>query len=106
MVPVYSTTSFLSYVLYKHAIYWSNLQGLYEVIALTSFYDLIRFSIAPSLHEQKQFFRKLAPQNWLWPVSWVQRCTGGEENGIFRKAGNGVTWFDVWLHRAAMHSIC
>jgi hypothetical protein len=95
MVPVYAITSFLSIFNFKYAIYWSFLQGVYQVAAFISFYDLLRFSIAPTLREQKEYFQQLTPKNWVWPITWLQACTGGKESGVFRIPRHGLTWFNV-----------
>jgi hypothetical protein len=51
--------------------------------------------VAPGLHEQKKFFRTLTPVNWFWGVFFMQKCTGGEHRGPFRKPRSGLTWFNV-----------
>ncbi|KAH7117854.1 organic solute transporter subunit alpha/Transmembrane protein, partial [Dendryphion nanum] len=98
MIPIYAVVSFLSYVYYKHAIYYEVLRDCYEAFAIASFFTLMCHYIAPNLHEQKQYFRNIEPKNWVWPVNWMQKCTGGETKGIFRKPQSGLTWFNiVWI---------
>jgi len=53
------------------------------------------FCDRPYLHNQKQVLRKLEPRKWIWPISWLQRCTGGKERGLFKRAGDGLPRFDV-----------
>jgi hypothetical protein len=51
--------------------------------------------IAQDLHQQKQYFRDITPKNWVWPLTWMQKCTGGENKGFLRKPQSGLTWFNV-----------
>jgi hypothetical protein len=97
MIPVYSTVSFLSYVFYRHAIYYEVLRDCYEAFAIASFFTLLCHYIAPTLHDQKAYFRLLAPRNWVLPISWAQRITGGENKGLLRKPRSGLTWFNVCI---------
>jgi len=95
MIPIYSTVSFLSYLHYKHAVYYQVLRDCYEAFAIASFFTLMCHYIAPNLHEQKVFFRTMEPVNWFWGVFGLQKCTGGENKGPFRKPRSGLTWFNV-----------
>ena len=95
LIPIYSTVSFLSYVFYRHAIYFDILEGCYEAFAISSFFSLLCCYIAPNLHDQKDYFRTLKPVNWFWGVFGLQLCTGGENKGPFRKPRSGLTWFNV-----------
>lgn len=95
MIPVYSVVSFLSYLFYKHAVYYEVLRDCYEAFAISSFFTLLCFYIAPDLHEQKEYFRGIRPQNWFLGVFWMQKCTGGEDRGPLRKPRSGLTWFNV-----------
>ncbi|KAM0716534.1 hypothetical protein Q7P37_007979 [Cladosporium fusiforme] len=95
MIPVYSTVSFLSYLYYRHAVYFQVARDCYEAFAISSFFTLMCEYVAPGLHEQKKFFRTLTPVNWFWGVFFMQKCTGGEDRGPFRKPRSGLTWFNV-----------
>jgi ABC-type sugar transport system permease subunit len=95
MIPIYSVVSFLSYVWFRHAIYWEVLRDCYEAFAIASFFTLLCHYLAPTLSEQKIHFRKVTPRNWVWPITWVQKCTGGPETGVFRIPRSGLTWFNV-----------
>lgn len=97
MIPIYSTVSFLSYWFYKHAIYFDVLRDCYEAFAIASFFTLVCNYIAPNLHDQKEYFRKQKVKNWILPISWLQKCTGGSEHGWLRKPSSGLTWFNVSL---------
>jgi hypothetical protein len=95
MIPMYAIISLVSYVFYKHAIYWEVLRDCYEAFAIASFFTLMCHYLEPTLHDQKNFFRKLEPRNWVWPIPWVQKCTGGKSKGPFRIPRSGLTWFNV-----------
>ena len=95
MIPIYATVSFLSYLYYRHAIYFEVLRDCYEAFALASFFTLLCHYIASSLHDQKEYFRTLQPMNWIWPLSWMQICTGGQDKGFLRRPQSGLTWFNV-----------
>jgi hypothetical protein len=94
MVPIYACVSFLSYYYYKHAIYFEVLRDTYEAFAIASFFSLLCHYLAPTLHEQKDYFRKLTPHPWPWPVTWMTPCFGGER-GCLRTPKSGLTWFNV-----------
>lgn len=98
MIPIYAIVSFLSFLFYKKAVYFEVLRDCYEAFAIASFFTLLCHYVAPDLHQQKVYFRKLAPiQNWFWGVFGLQWCTGGETKGPFRKPRSGLTWFNVCL---------
>jgi len=104
MIPIYAVVSFLSYLYYKHAIYFELLRDCYEAFAIASFFTLMCHYIAPTLHEQKEYFRNIELKNWVWPLNWMQKCTGGENKGWLRKPSSGLTWFNVCLTVADMQS--
>ena len=95
MIPIYSTVSFLSYVYYLHAIYFEVLRDCYEAFAIASFFTLLCNYVAPSLHDQKEYFRSITPKNWFLQFYGLQKCTGGEHKGPFRNPRSGLTWFNV-----------
>lgn len=97
MIPIYAVVSFLSYLYYKKAIYFEVLRDCYEAFAIASFFTLMCHYIAPNLHEQKEYFRNVQPKNWVWPLNWMQKCTGGQDKGWLRKPQSGLTWFNVCL---------
>lgn len=94
MVPVYSVVSCLSYYFYRHAVYFEVIRDCYEAFAIASFFSLLCSYIAPDLHNQKDYFRKIAPRGWVWPISWFKKCVGGE-GGLIRTPRSGLTWFNV-----------
>ena len=94
MVPIYAFVSFLSYYFYRHAIYFEVMRDCYEAFAIASFFALLCHYIAPDLHSQKDYFRGLKPKGWVWPISWIKKCTGGER-GFCRTPRSGLTWFNV-----------
>lgn len=84
MVPIYACVSFLSYLFYHHAVYFEVIRDCYEAFAIASFFSLLCHYIAPDLHSQKDYFRKTVPRNWVLPISWFQKCCGGQgESGGF-----------------------
>jgi hypothetical protein len=100
MLPVYAIVSWISYKFYRHAIYWEVLRDCYEAFAIASFFTLMCAYLEPDLHEQKERFRGLANgehgiRNWVWPIPWIQKCTGGTQRGPFRVPRSGLTWFNV-----------
>ncbi|PNS15947.1 Transmembrane protein 184 [Sphaceloma murrayae] len=98
MIPVYSTVSFLSFLNYRHAVYFEVLRDCYEAFAIASFFTLMCHYIAPDLHHQKEYFRQLRPINWFWGVFGMQKCTGGKSRGLLRIPRSGLTWFNViWV---------
>ena len=100
MVPIYAAVSYLSFLYYRHAVYYEVIRDCYEAFAIASFFSLLCYYCAEDLPSQKRFFNNLTPEirNWVWPIPWVQRCTGGQQKGIFRQPRKGVTWFNViWV---------
>ncbi|KAH8698684.1 organic solute transporter Ostalpha-domain-containing protein [Talaromyces proteolyticus] len=97
MIPIYSITSFLCVYFYKKTVYFELIGNCYEPFAIASFFTLLCNYIVPDLHSQKEYFRHIQPKNWVWPIPWMQKCTGGQ-NGIWRKPRSGLTWFNVvWI---------
>lgn len=97
MIPIYAFTSFLSYVFYRDAVYYKLVRDCYEAYAIASFFTLMCHYVAPNLHEQKAYLRRVRPKKWAWPVSWAQKVTGGEMKGCLRKPRSGLTWFNVMV---------
>lgn len=94
MIPIYSITSFLCVYFYKESVYYTLIGNCYEPFAIASFFTLLCEYIAPDVHTQKEYFRHIDPQNWVWPIPWVQKCSGGQK-GPWRKPRSGLTWFNV-----------
>lgn len=98
MVPVYAAVSFLSFYYYNHSVYFEVLRDCYEAFAIASFFSLLCSYVAADLHQQKIYFRSITPKNWVWPMKYFQKCTGGAEKGWLRKPRSGLTWFNViWV---------
>lgn len=97
MVPIYSLVAWLSIFFHKHSVYYSVIGDCYEAFTIAAFFALLCHYIAPDLHSQKNYFRGIKPKQWVWPVPWLQKCTGGE-NGIWRIPRSGLTWFNVRWH--------
>ncbi|KAL4957515.1 organic solute transporter Ostalpha-domain-containing protein [Aspergillus filifer] len=97
MIPIYSLVAWLSTFYYKHAVYYDVLGDCYEAFTISAFFALLCHYIAPDLHSQKEYFRGIQPKNWVWPVTWLQKCSGGPK-GIWRLPRSGLTWFNViWV---------
>lgn len=95
MVPIYSLVAWLSIFFHKHAVYYSVMGDCYEAFTIAAFFALLCHYIAPDLRSQKNYFRGIKPKQWVWPIPWLQKCTGGAENGIWRIPRSGLTWFNV-----------
>ena len=95
MVPIYAAVSFLSYYFYLHTVYYEVIRDCYEAFAIASFFALLCHYLAPNLHEQKVYFRAVKPRNWVWPLPYVQKCSGGTTSGFLRIPRSGLTWFNV-----------
>lgn len=100
MIPIYSWISYLSFLFYHYSIYFQVIRDCYEALAIAAFFTLMCNYLAPSVHDQKDYFRAITPKNWILPINWFQKCTGGEYKGPFRKPAHGITWFNV---RSAPH---
>ncbi|KAJ5040608.1 uncharacterized protein L3040_006257 [Drepanopeziza brunnea f. sp. 'multigermtubi'] len=94
MIPVYAIASVLTFRFYWHAVYFRVICDCYEAFAIASFFALLCHYIAPNLHEQKMYFRSIEPKGWVWPVSWLNKCCGGER-GPWRTPRSGLTWFNI-----------
>jgi Organic solute transporter Ostalpha len=99
MIPIYSIISFVSYWRFRDAIYWEVLRDCYEAFAIASFFTLLCHYVEPTLHDQKEYFRRAKVRNWVLPVNWFQKCTGGQTSGLLRKPRSGLTWFNVRASR-------
>ncbi|KAJ5958361.1 uncharacterized protein N7479_005511 [Penicillium vulpinum] len=96
MVPVYSLVAWLSIFFYRDSVYFEVIGDCYEAFCISAFFSLMCHYIAPDLHSQKDYFRGIQPKAWLWPLSWLQKCCGGER--IWRTPRSGLTWFNVvWV---------
>ncbi|PWY71695.1 DUF300-domain-containing protein [Aspergillus heteromorphus CBS 117.55] len=97
MLPIYSSVAWLSIYYYKSSVYFNIVGYCYEAFAISAFFTLLCQYIAPDLHSQKEYFRAITPKKWIWPLPWLQKCSGGE-NGIWRTPRSGLTWFNViWV---------
>jgi hypothetical protein len=97
MIPIYGVVSLLSFFFYHESVYYEVIRDCYEAFAIASFFTLLCSYIAPDVHGQKNFFRGVTPKNWVWPLNWAQKVTGGESKGWLRKPQSGLTWFNVRL---------
>lgn len=79
------------------------LRDCYEAFAIASFFTLLCHYLEPTLKEQKNHFREVTPRNWVWPLPWIQKCSGGPEKGAFRIPRSGLTWFNVRESLSSSH---
>lgn len=94
MVPVYAAESFLSYMFYKHSVYFEVIRDCYEAFAIASFFSLMCAYIADDLHSQKEYFRTITPKTWIWPLGNFENAFKGK----LRTPRSGLTWFNViWV---------
>ena len=91
MIPIYSVVSFLSFLYYRQAIYFEALRDCYEAFAIASFFTLLCHYLEKNLHDQKEYFRRVTPRDWVWPLSWMKKCCPG----IWKTPRSGLTWFNV-----------
>lgn len=94
MVPIYALVSLFSYLAYHDAVYFELVRDCYEPVAIASFFSLLCHYVAPTLHEQKEYFRDIKPKNWVPPICWLQRLAGGHDKGMLRRPESGLTWFN------------
>lgn len=98
MIPVYSTSTFLSNWFYWHSVYFQLVSATYAAIAVSSYFSLLCHYVAPYMHDYKNFFRGVVPKPWgnffPVPIGWFRACCGGER-GIWRTPRSGLTWFNV-----------
>lgn len=83
MIPIYATFSFLSLLFYTYAVYFELVRNCYEAYVIASFFTLMCHYIAPSLHDQKEYFRNVKPEPWVFPLNKI------------RTPRSGLTWFNI-----------
>lgn len=94
MVPVYSISTSLSVLFYRLPVYFQVINATYGAIALASFHGLLCHYIAPNLHDQKDYFRQLAPRPWR--ISFLgMGYSLRVQRGWLKAPANGLTWFNV-----------
>lgn len=102
MVPIYSIVAWLCIYFYRKNVYFQVLGDCYEAFTISAFFALLCHYIAPDLHMQKEYFRGIKPKPWLWPLTWLAKCCGGDR-GCWRTPRSGLTWFNVrngcWNYR-------
>lgn len=98
MVPVYAIAAYCQIQWYWRFIYYQVLSNCYEAFAIASFFALLCHYIAPDLHAQKDYFRRMRPvRAWVLPLNWFAKCCGGQR-GIWRTPKSGLTWFNIiWI---------
>ncbi|KAA8570214.1 hypothetical protein EYC84_002531 [Monilinia fructicola] len=87
------------YLMWMHAVHYTNPMSndkCYEAFAIASFFALLCHYIAPDLHSQKVYFRTAIPTPWVWPVTWMRKCCGGDR-GPWRTPRSGLTWVTMTI---------
>ncbi|KAJ5908399.1 hypothetical protein N7495_001081 [Penicillium taxi] len=107
MVPVYSIVAFLSIWKYNYSVYFTVLGNCYEAFAISAFFSLLCSYLAPDLHSQKDYFRGIHPNDWLFPLNWFQkwRCCFGPR-GAWRTPRSGLTWFNIIWAGVFQYCLC
>lgn len=72
MVPIYATVSLASYIFWNHAIPITLARDSYEALVLYSFFYLLLQYLAPTPEGQKEVFRKVVLQKWVFPLGFVK----------------------------------
>ncbi|KAF2821532.1 DUF300-domain-containing protein [Ophiobolus disseminans] len=83
MIPIYAVISFLSLLFYQASVQLELLRNCYEAYVIASFFTLLCHYIAPTLHEQKDYFRNIQPKRWVFPLKRV------------KTPRSGLTWFNI-----------
>ena len=77
MVPIYAIVSFMSFLFYKHALYYQTIRDCYEAVLITSFFYLLLAYTGDTRAEQHAVFRNLKFNKWVWPLgSWKWKPQG------------------------------
>ena len=72
MVPIYATVSLASYVFWNHALPITLLRDSYESFVLYSFFYLLLQYLSPTTEGQKEVFRHVVLEKWLFPLGFVK----------------------------------
>ncbi|KAF2030787.1 DUF300-domain-containing protein [Setomelanomma holmii] len=83
MIPIYSIISFFSLVFHHKDVYLDLVRNIYEAYVVASFFTLMCYYVAPTLHEQKEYFRNVRPKPWIFPLKGVDTPR------------SGLTWFNI-----------
>ncbi|KAH7076137.1 organic solute transporter Ostalpha-domain-containing protein [Paraphoma chrysanthemicola] len=83
MMPIYAIVSFSSLVFHRQDVYLELIRNCYEAFVIASFFTLMCHYVAPTLHQQKEYFRNVQPKPWIFPL-----------NGV-KVPRSGLTWFNI-----------
>lgn len=107
MVPIYATTSFLSYYFYNEALYFQLIRDCYEAFVISSFFHLLLSYLSsplptpanpcPAPYESKserlaalkEVFREVKVGKWMFPLGWVKARPAGGGKG----EGEAFLWY-------------
>lgn len=69
-------------------MYFKIFSDFYATIAVSALFFLLSYYVEPTLHDQKNYLRRPTPKRWgnNFPVrvAILAKCTGGENQGVFR----------------------
>ncbi|KAG9008950.1 hypothetical protein FRB93_006000 [Tulasnella sp. JGI-2019a] len=78
LVPVYAIISTLSYILYdSYASVLILIRDAYESVVLHAFFWLLLEYISHDAEEQKEVFREIHLQKWMFPLGFIKRKPSG-----------------------------
>ncbi|KAF8526020.1 organic solute transporter Ostalpha-domain-containing protein [Hysterangium stoloniferum] len=72
MVPIYAIVSLASYIFWNHALSITLLRDSYESFVLYSFFYLLLQYLSPTPEGQKEVFRKVKLDKWMFPLGFVR----------------------------------
>ena len=72
MVPIYAIISCLAYFFWEQALPLTLIRDAYESVILAAFFYLLLEYLAPSPAEQREYFRKVKLDKWMFPFGWVK----------------------------------
>jgi Organic solute transporter Ostalpha len=72
MVPTYAVVSLASYIFWNHAIPITLVRDSYESFVLYSFFYLLLQYLSPTTEGQKEVFRSVVLQKWIFPFGSVK----------------------------------
>ncbi|EJD46875.1 DUF300-domain-containing protein, partial [Auricularia subglabra TFB-10046 SS5] len=72
MVPIYAVVSLLSYIYWNHATAIVLARDCYESFVLYSFFYLLLLYLSDDPMEQREIFKHVKLEKWMWPMGWVK----------------------------------
>jgi len=72
MVPIYAIVSLGAYIFWNHAIPITLVRDSYESFVLHSFFYLLLQYLSPTIEGQKEVFRHVVLEKWMFPLGFVK----------------------------------